>query len=695
MNNLVFDFPLWYLLICALVATVYAAALYWREKAYLEPSPWLQRGLTSLRWLSVFIICLLFLNPVLRQELIERKAPIVVLAQDESQSIRQGMDSLSLNQYRQDWEKLRQSLSEKYDLRVHSFGESVRENSPLSFEDRATNISDLTQELYDLYAGQNLATVILATDGIYNQGNNPLYGALRLNVPFFCVALGDTIPKKDLVLRKVYNNQIAYLGDKFSVQADIAATNCQGSTQLQVLQNGQVVYSENLNIDNRDFFVSKEFFLEAKRSGMQRYTVQLTALQGEQTLVNNQKDFYIDVLDARQKILLLGESPHPDLAALRRLLEGNKNYDVQLNYAGQIEKPLAEYDFVVLHQLPSLRNNLNAELKILRDKKIPQLFIVGVASNIGGLNNAQNLLQIQARINQTNDVEGLLQNSFKTFTLNEKIGQKLPKFPPLTAPFGDFKVQNGATVVLKQKIGSVASDYPLLVLGEEQNTKKAVLAAEGIWKWRINDYMQHENHDIFDEFFGKLIQYLSNKEDKRRFRAFPSASLYNENESISLDAELYNDNYERINEPEALVEIQNEKGEKFPFTFNRNDKNSYTLKIGLLPVGTYRFEAKTSYNGQNLLAGGEFSVQAIQLEAFETTADHRSLANIAERSQGKLFYAKQLAEIAQSLEAQGYAKPLLFNTISTRSLIHLKWIFFLILGLLSLEWVARRYFGAY
>jgi hypothetical protein len=222
----------------------------------------------------------------------------------------------------------------------------------------------------------------------------------------------------------------------------------------------------------------------------------------------------------------------------------------------------------------------------------------------------------------------------------------------------------------------------------------AVIGGEGMWKWRIFDYAQRQNFELFDELVGKIIQYLSTKEDKRRFRAFASDNLYNENERIVLDAELYNDNYERINEPDAFLEITNEKGEKFPYTFNRTG-NAYNLNAGMFPAGMYKFEARTTHKGETLKAGGQFTVQSIQLELFETTADHRLLNLLSSKNGGAVVYPDNMDALVEMINAKGVAKPLLYDTVKTQSLIHLKWIFFLLLFLLTLEWFLRRYFGAY
>jgi hypothetical protein len=693
--NIIFQYPVWFVLICVAVGLLYAFGMYYKDSRFGEQTKRLNPILGALRFLTVTIICLLLLDPVMRASITEKKAPIVVLAQDNSESLLQSMDSTKRAEYKGKMEKLRQNLASKYDLKVYSFGDEVREGIEYSYKDKVTDISRFFEEIYDVFSNQNLGTVIIASDGIYNQGNNPIYIGGKLNVPIFSIALGDTVPKKDLVLKKVYNNQIAYLGDKFTIQADIAAFNCSGAnTRLTVKRGGRVLYDAAVNIDNGDFFSTKEIILDADAVGVQRYTVAVSAVNGEVTTANNVKEIYIDVLDARQRILLLAESPHPDIAALRRMITTNKNYEVEIAYAGKMKESVAKYDFVVLHQLPSKRNPVSDVISTIKNQKIPHWYIVGSLTDLSALNQSQSIMTINGRLNQTNDVEGVLNTDFKSFTLNEKLSDNIFKFPPLTTPFGDFKVRADAEILLTQKIGTVNTNYPLLALGEERGVKLAVLGGEGIWKWRIFDHMQRQNFDLFDELTGKIIQYLGTKDDKRRFRAFAGSNLYNENEKIIIDAELYNENYERINDPDATLEITNEEGKKFPYTFNRTS-NAYTLNAGMFPAGVYKFEAKSTLKGEILKAGGQFTVQSIQLEIFETTADHRLLNLLSSKNGGQVVYPDNMEKLAEMINAKGFAKPVLYDTVKTQSLIHLKWIFFLLLLLLTAEWFMRRYFGAY
>jgi hypothetical protein len=698
MESLSFQYPSWYLILCVLLGLAYAMALYYKDKTFIEQSPWLNRGLGVLRFLAATILAILLLQPLLKSLFTDTKKPVVVLAQDQSESVGAVLQGEALENYKSAWQDLKNKLAEKYEVKEYAFGSEVREEVNFEMADKISNLSTVVQEVSDLYGNQNLGALVMATDGIYNEGSNPLYLGTKLNAPVFALALGDTVQKKDLILKRVFHNKIAYLGDKFSVQMDVAARNCAGSNTTLTVSKVDGSNVRNLQqipiaINQNDFFNTREIILDANESGVQRYRITLSSVNGEMTTANNSKDFFVDVLDARQKLLLVANAPHPDMAALKQTLERNKNYQVTVAYANDLKVNVSDFDFVVLHNLPSNRNDASAILNVLNSRKTPRMFIVGSQTNLARFNQVQPLLAIQGDQRNTNDVQGIFNPNFSLFTIDENLRNNLPTFNPLTAPFGDFQTRGDAQVLLYQRIGKVDTKYPLLVFGEDAGVKMAVLAAEGLWRWRLFDYLQHQNHNIFEELIGKNFQYVTVKADKRRFRISVSKTIFNENEPVVLDAELYNESYELVNEPDVSLTISNSEGKDFNYTFDKTAKG-YTLSAGVFPVGNYRFRGAVTFNGQNLTNEGQFSVQPIQLEIYETTADHAMLRRLSDEFGGQVFYQNQLAELGEALLAKNI-KPVIYSSTRTRSVINLKWIFFLILGMLSLEWFLRRYFGAY
>jgi len=699
MLDLSFQYPAWFLLLCVLLGLGYALLLYYRDTTFREQAPNLHRWLGLLRFLTVTILSALLLSPLLKSLLTETKKPVIVLAQDRSESAAADLQGAALETYKQNWQALREGLDENYEVHELSFGDQVREGVDFNFTDKVTNLSELLKGVYDLYGGQNLGAVVVASDGIYNEGSNPAYVDVAIAAPVYTVALGDTTPKKDLLVKRVFHNKIAYLGDKFTIQIDVAATNLAG--RQTVLNVGQVVDNQvrNLqsipvNIAGNDFFVTKEVQIEADKPGVAQYLITVAGLPGEASTVNNRKEIFVDVLDARQKILLLANSPHPDLTAIKTTLEINKNYQVSIAYINDPGLDVAKADFIILHNLPSVSNDISGLLNTLNDKKIPRLFIAGMQTGYTALGKAQGLVNMQSDGRQSDDVQGKVSPRFAAFSLNQRIVDELPKFNPATSAFGNFSATPQAQVLLYKRIGKVDTDQPLLVVGEVNGIKTGLFLAEGLWRWRLFDYLQHQNHEIFDELLGKTVQYLSLKEDKRKFRVNLDKTILNENEAVTFGAELYNDNYELTNDPDVAMSIRDRDGKEYTYTFNKTGK-AYTLNAGILPVGTYTYKATTNFNGQSLSYEGRFNVQPIQLELFETTANHSVLRQLSAKFGGETVFPAQLASIAEKIKNNQTVKPVIYQTTKTNPLINLKWIFALLAFMLAAEWFLRRYFGSY
>ena len=699
MNNLSFPYPTWYLLLCLLLGLVSAFVLYFKNKSFPERTSTLSWVLGLIRFLCIGAIAVLLLSPLLKSTLTETKKPVVVLAQDVSESILAEMSPEEKTKYQQDFANLGTALKADYDVKEYAFGSEVREGIDFEFKDKSSNMSDLLGNVYDLYSNQNLGAVIMATDGIYNEGSNPIYAGTKLAAPIYTIALGDTIAKKDLIIKRIFNNRIAYLGDKFTIQVDVSAINSVGentSLSISSVDGGKnnVLQRFPISINKNNFFTTKEITLDANRAGVQRYQITVNKVNGEVTTANNTREIFIDVLDARQKILLLANTPHPDLSAIKQSISKNKNYEVTTALITDPTLNITAYDFVVLHQLPSKTKDATSVLSSLRNKKIPHLFVVGMQSSLPKLNTAQSILTVKGNTQQTNSVQPIVATNFNSYNIDNQLVEKLPNFAPLTAPFGEFTDNANSEVLLYQRIGKVDTKYPLLLYGEDNGIKIGVLAAEGIWKWKLFDYLQHENHDIFDELLGKAFQFLSVKEDKRKFRVDVSKNIFNENEAVFFDAELYNNNYERINDPDATIVITDSEGKNFNFTFSKTGL-TYTLNAGFLPVGNYSYRAAVMSNGVELDHKGQFSIRPVQLEVYETTADHGLLRLLSARYGGELIYADQLNALPNQIKEKGTIKPIIYETSKTRSIINIRWLCFILLGLLTLEWFLRRYFGTY
>ncbi len=699
MTGINFDLPVWLLALCVLGGLLYAIGLYYRNKQFDGKNKLLQPLLGFLRFVLASTLLALLLNPFLKSLINEVKDPVIAIIQDDSQSVGKWLED-NPSDYLNDLENLGRNLSENYQIDHYTLGSQLRErklSDTLSFSEELTNLETI-KALIDEYEGANLGALILATDGLYNQGKNPIYSGLPRHIPLYGLALGDTAKRKDALIKNVYHNDIAYLNDIIAILFDIKANNCQGSlAKLIVEQETDGAYKKiqesDISIRTKDFFTTLESQIELTKPGITHYRARLTGIRGEEIRANNVRDIFIEVLDARQKIRILAQGPHPDVAALRSLLLANKNYGVELEYMADQPDPLAQCDMTIFHNLPSTKYSINAFVERLDQRRTPQLFVVGSGTNLVALNAIQDMLEIKGSTGSVNEVQAILLNDFSLFTLSDALKNYLPNFPPLLAPFGEYKLNPSSTVLLNQKIGNIETDYPLLVYQNKAGMRSAMICGEGIWKWKLFDYLEKENFEVIKELISKTITYASVKEDKRKFRVSSQQRLYNENEDILFIAELYNDNYELVNEGEVFFAMNNDANEEFNYTFSKKD-NYYTLDIGSLAPGKYTYAATTIHNGNQLNDAGSISVQEIQYELYDLEAKHSLLYALADMQNGKVYSPSNMSEIVEEFNANGKMKPVLYQYAQNKSVIDFKWLFFVLLGLLGMEWFLRRYNGS-
>ena len=78
-----------------------------------------------------------------------------------------------------------------------------------------TNFNLLFDNIDKRYSNRNIGSLVIATDGLYNDGINPYYLATDVSYPIFTIALGDTNIKKDISVEKIYHNDVVFSGDRF------------------------------------------------------------------------------------------------------------------------------------------------------------------------------------------------------------------------------------------------------------------------------------------------------------------------------------------------------------------------------------------------------------------------------------------------------------------------------------------------
>ena len=669
--GIIFDLPIMYIIACLFLGIGYAYFLY--RKEVLLKAKKLKQLLFIIRTFFIALLAVLLLNPVVKSIHKTKHKPIVILAQDISESI---PDSFAL-------QLLTQISKELTDFEVHEFSFSDKVNKGFSSDNSGltTNYSNLFQDMNSRFANQNIAGLVLATDGLYNSGSNPLYDN-RINFPIYPIAQGDTLVKRDISIAKVLKNEIAFLGNTFPLEITLSAQQCKGEhIQVEVWNKGKKIHTEDRIISTDDEYQKVKINLLAENVGLQHYTISVSQFRNEENSRNNSYTAYVEVIDSRYKILLLTEKTHPDIAAYKSAIEKNKNYAVEQVNVNDFNGSFEAYQLVVIF---GIQEN-NPLLTQLEKANVPLLvFDIQQNSNL----KLTSAFSFKSR-GSLEEVKAVKSESFSKFTFSPELLNLIQDAPPLQTPFGKYTLQIGSEVVIAQQLGMQVTSKPIILIDDANGRKLAFFTAEGFWKWKLYDYANAKNNEAFDELFSKLTQYLVLQEDKSKFR-IDYKKQFAENSNIYFEASLYNESYELINDKEISLVIQNEKGDEFDYEFSKSLER-YNLNVGVLDVGKYTFLAKVK--GGKLIRKGSFDVRAIQLEQLYTVANHKLLFQLANISGGKLFYPNQLDKIITAIKKSKNNFISVSSKEKLKGMINIPLVLLILLVLISLEWFLRKYNG--
>lgn len=688
--SLLFESPPWLIGVGILLGIAYAAVLYYRIKA-----PWnrnINYILAALRLMLVAQLSLLLFGPLIRQIKNTRERPAIVLAVDNSGSISEIEDSLSIRSLVSGISNLETALNDAgYLVEIRTLnGTSTPES--LTFNANSSDLNQMLRGIQNDYESRNLAHVLLFSDGLFNIGSNPSF--YPYNFRIHTIGLGDTTHRPDLNLNALLYNKIAYQGNQFPVVAELFSYNLAGQeVTVKVEENDLEIDRTKIRVRGESQFDQIKFLIEAKEGGMHRYRVSAVPVENEFITSNNTKEAYVEIIEGRQKILVVAAAPHPDIKAIKSALESNQNYEVVIHIDGIQPYVEDKYDAIVLHQVPDRRRRYQEILQKIQQEQIPAFFIFGNQSDINAFNDINGAVRIMPISFQKDQVFPVFNTNFGRFLFSQENAALLNEYTPVTVPFANYAVLTQAEIMLYQKVGRVNTQKPLLVMQKSNGWSSAVMLGEGLWNWRVQEFARTQQREVFDEMLTKIVQYLSAKEDKRRFKVYPVKNEFLNSETIVFETEVYNEIYEPTYGHKIDLQLTNDQNRTSSYTYITSEQNS-SYRISGLDDGIYKFTASAIIDGVRETVNGAFSVRDLQIETTNLTADHQLMQTIASRNSGDFFLKNQIENLKADLLAEEQ-KYKIYSSESYLAIINLKWAFFILILFVSIEWFLRKFHGSY
>ena len=688
-----FEHPTILILAAILFAFLLALFIYHKDERFSSTHPSVKIILTSLRFISLCILIILLFKPKLLNEIKQVEKPIIVFLQDASASILNYPDSTYYtSEFKTLIEENNKILSEKFDVYTYHFSDEINEGINMDFEGKKTDISYAFEEIGNRFYNRNLAAVILASDGNYNKGINPFYKTSELNCPIFTMAIGDDTPEPDLQISGVRHNEIAYFENEFPIQFDILSNfDSDQKHQISIINNGKTIYTEAL-ILKAQTPISKEIFIEANNEGIQYYDIIINTFDGEKNNENNSQKVAIEILNNLQNILILYSSPHPDVAALTSALEKGKNYKVTKSLFHEFNEEIEAYNLIILHQIPDFTNSNKNLLDNIIKSETALFFIGGKGNKWSEFNKVQEFVEVKTK-NAMQEVFPIINKDFGPFQLSEQCEKFIQSATPLQAPFGDVILKEECSSLFTQKIEGINTNNELLFFAEKEDKNWAIFLAEGLWKWKLFNYQKNESHDNFNELFQSISQYLTLNKDKRKLRLqYPK--MIDEGETFYMDAQLYNDNYQLIEDAEISLVLTDPNEKEFKYSFSPINRK-YKTVIKNLIKGSYEFKVNSKFKNEYAEQNGTFVVLESKLEQEQKIANWKTLKQLSSNTNGQFIKKDNFDNYSEIISSNIDSNQKVYFNQYLSDLIKQKSIFLLILLCLFLEWIIRKRLGTH
>ena len=636
--------------------------------------------LVIIRSLVFFLLMLVLLNPsITKESIINQKAKLSVLVDNSSSITFFKKDSL-VHAILQNF-KTHKKLNKRFDINYYSFGNLFQQSDSFSFDENQTDISMPLERISKIQKNASNAIVLLS-DGNQTIGNDYQYTSLK--DPVFPIVIGDTTEYQDVKIAQINVNRYSFINNQFPIESILQYEGTQTiKLRYSLENNGKIIFSKRINFSEKNNSHILKTFIKATKEGTNFFTSKVEYLENEKNIVNNSKNFSVEVIDKQSEVLLISSFYHPDLGALKKAIESDKQRKVTIKIVDNKNIQLNKYQLVVLYQ-PN--NKFNIIIDQLNSSKSSFMLITGSKTDWLFLNN-KSLGINKKNINQLENYSARFYNGFLNFS-QKNIG--FENFPPMIDYYGETTVSIPHQTLLYQSINGFSSQNPLLATANHNNQKKVFLFGEGIWKWRSSSFLKNNSFQYFDEFIGNLVQYASNKKIRNRLD-LDITPYYNANSSIQIGAFYVDENYQFDDRATLLFTIKNKdsKNKKiFPFSLSGT---SYQLELTSLEAGEYEYTIEV--DGQNISKKGTFKVKEFLVEEQFTNANSSKLELLAQKTTGKLYFEDKHRLVINDLVTDNRFSTIQKSKKSIDKLVNWQWIMLLIIGLLSLEWFIRKYIG--
>ncbi len=708
------DFGFWWPLVLVPFACWFAYRSYRASRP--APRPGILRLLLGLRCLSWVILLLLLARPVLRWIEREEQAAQLAVLLDRSASI----PFLEGRTRHGDWlEELGRNLP-GVTLRVFSFADSLEELrrdelDSLDCGGRASDPEAALAELERRTAAENLAGVLLVSDGNLTRGAWPVERARRGRARLWTAGTGRREAPRDLVLQLAECNREVRSAVEQPVYVEISSTGLTGRRAELILRaDGRERDRREILLGAEGLRVPATLHWTPELPGTRVVELEARLIPGrgepgesvETSLENNRRSLHVEVLERDRKVAVLAGSPSPDLAFLLRILEAEEGFELIRSFPDQdsgipVSSAFAEAELLVLCGWPTSRSARSAKDELRSCLRRVSLLVL----DLPGLD----LAPLGGRLSLAGGAAAQLppgiEAGVRARALHPVLGQE-DRLALLQAVWSEMPplrfLRPGLTVppVCRVLLAADARPQspPALCIEERGGLRAAYLGAEGIWRWELGSQLSLGENRRATECLGTLLRWLAGGRERKLFQVRPEEEVLPRGAPLVFHAELLDEDGSPRDGALVEVELLAENGTGRTILLSGRGAGRYRGRGAATETGTLRWSASAASGEREILAdSGLVTVESYNPEFLDLRRNGDLLEQLAQAGGGSALDLDDHEDRAAIAGGRAFAaldaRPLIREARRELELWGSGILLTALILLFSAEWLLRRLQG--
>lgn len=599
-----------------------------------------------------------------------------------------------------------------------------------------TDLTRVLDELEKRYPGPSLLKgIFLFSDGAdlaQEPGmisRNLMERIKSLGSPIHALQAGSNEGFKDLAIEAVSASDYGFVQQPLRISLTVFSSSMGSRNIPLVLKEGDRILSSKIvevREDTKRYEVEVEFI--PQNSGKRIYTLGLPKFAGEFILANNEREFEINVVRDRIRVLHLNGRPSWDSRYLREVLAHNPKVDllsffILRNIGDDVEAPTTELSLIPFPSNLLFDDYLSSfDLIIFQNFKYDPFIDKKYLGNIRKyVRNGGAFLMIGGDLSfqgggySHTPIEEILPVHFeevnrpfvdesfrpalnqeffrhpvlrleKDLELNQEVWRSLP---PLQGINKGLLPDKDAHVLTWYDKGSAG---PLLVVGDFGEGRTALLGTDSMWNWNFRNVGSGGSGRYFQRFWNNVIDWLIAEPETQRLQLESDKERYQEGEEVLIKFKLLKKNYQPAADTKVKLALQPLKKEPHPETELKTDEQGEGV-FPFLPdqEGFYTAQIKADLDGEALTGNIMFSVLKDTAEFEKPLVNEFLLKKISEISGGK----HHILNGSDDLSSYQFANPDVQVKSHSRSfsLWDNWWAYSFMMVFLAMDWFLRRKSG--